>query len=235
MMVAEKTVGIIGGMGPEATVELFRRIVRYTPAQRDQDHLHILIDNNPKIPDRTKAILGEGPSPLPALISSARRLQQLGADFLVIPCNTAHYWLPQLCSYIDVPILDMVQETTNMVASAGFRKVGLLATTGTVYSGVYHKAAQDAGIVLLTPSTESQQVIMHAIYSIKAGNYEVYDNIIYVIYELLTQKAEAVILGCTELSILLANIKNVNCPLFDALDILAQKVVRYAKQAKAIH
>ena len=92
----KKTIGVLGGMGPEATVEIFERIVNGTPAKTDQDHLRMIIDNNPGIPDRTAAILKKGPDPLPALIRSAQVLQQAGADFLVIPCNTAHYWLPKL-------------------------------------------------------------------------------------------------------------------------------------------
>ncbi|GAJ09165.1 unnamed protein product, partial [marine sediment metagenome] len=90
----EKIIGILGGMGPEATIDLFYKIIKFNPSEKDQDHLRIIIDNNPKIPDRTAAILGKGEDPLPALQETARNLEKAGANFIIIPCNTAHYFLP---------------------------------------------------------------------------------------------------------------------------------------------
>jgi len=86
----EKTIGILGGMGPYATVELFSKILKFTPARKDQEHLRIIIDNNLKIPDRTEAILGNGKSLLPEMIATAKNLEKAKVDFILIPCNTAH-------------------------------------------------------------------------------------------------------------------------------------------------
>ncbi len=99
----EKIIGILGGMGPAATLALYERIIALTPAQCDQDHLRVIIDSNPKIPDRTAAILGNGESPLPAMAESAKTLERAGADFIVIPCNTAHYWLDELQKEVAIP------------------------------------------------------------------------------------------------------------------------------------
>ena len=107
----EKIIGILGGMGPEATIDLFQKIVKLTPAQQDQEHLRIIIDNNPKIPDRTKAILHGGENPLPELIKTAQNLERAGADFIIIACNTAHYYLPEIQKTVNITIFSIMQET----------------------------------------------------------------------------------------------------------------------------
>jgi aspartate racemase len=106
----EKIIGILGGMGPEATIDLFYKIVKFTPAEKDQDHLRIIIDNNPKIPDRTAAILKKGEDPLPALQETARNLEKAGADFIIIPCNTAHSFLSSIQKSVKIPVLNMIEE-----------------------------------------------------------------------------------------------------------------------------
>ncbi|HDL85860.1 MAG TPA: amino acid racemase, partial [Candidatus Acetothermia bacterium] len=152
----ERTIGILGGMGPEATVELFRRIIALTPAKRDQDHLHVLIDSNPKIPDRTAAIRGQGESPLPLLIAAAKNLERAGADFIIIPCNTAHHWLHELREIISIPIIDMIGQTAERVASqqSSAQWIGLLSTEGTLRSGLYQNAFASRGIALLVPNDQ---------------------------------------------------------------------------------
>src|SRR3982751_789037 len=124
---SEKVVGVIGGMGPEATVDFMRRLVARTPARDDADHLHVLVDNNPKIPSRIAALIeGTGEDPTPVLCAMARGLQAQGADFLVMPCNTAHFYLPAIAASVSIPMLDMVQLAIAKLAGAG--KVGLLAS-----------------------------------------------------------------------------------------------------------
>jgi len=113
----KRVIGILGGMGPEATVALYKRILDRTPAKRDQDHLRVIIDSNPKIPDRTAAIVGKGESPLPMMTEGVRNLERVGADFLIIPCNTAHHWLSELRKAVSIPIIDMVGETAAAVAA----------------------------------------------------------------------------------------------------------------------
>ena len=228
---SERVIGILGGMGPEATVELFRRILACTPARRDQDHLRILIDNNPKIPDRTAAILGKGPDPLPTLLDSARTLQQAGADFLVIPCNTAHHWLPALRRTLSVPILGMVAETAEEVARhrPPLGTTGLLATSGTIKADLYQQALSEKGIASLVPTPKEQDLVMEAIYRVKAGDHTVKEQVLHVAQNLLDRGAEGLILGCTELPLVVQE-GDLACPLFDPLSILACRAVEWAKE-----
>ena len=123
----KKTIGIIGGMGPMATVDLMKKVILATDAREDQEHIPILVDNNTNIPDRTAAILGEGEDPLPELLKSADRLTDAGADFLIMGCNTAHYFLPRMMPHLKVPFVNMIEETAAFCAREGFKKVGLLA------------------------------------------------------------------------------------------------------------
>ncbi|GAH56604.1 unnamed protein product, partial [marine sediment metagenome] len=137
----EKIIGILGGMGPEATIDLFYKIIKFTPAEKDQDHFRIIIDNNPKIPDRTAAILGKGEDPLPALQETARNLEKAGVDFIIIPCNTAHYFLPQIQKSVNIPVLNMIEETAKETRKRIFpiQKVGLLASMGIYKTEIYHQ------------------------------------------------------------------------------------------------
>ena len=127
-----KTVGIIGGMGPLATVDLFGKIVNLTDAKCDNDHIHILIDNNTYIPDRTSYILGDGENPIDELVKSAKRLKNMGADFLIMPCNTAHYFYNDIINNVSIPFINMIEETANYINNKNIKKVGLLSTTGTI-------------------------------------------------------------------------------------------------------
>ncbi len=225
----ERTIGILGGMGPAATLDLFRRIVRNTPAQCDQDHLHILVDNDPKVPDRTAAIQGLGPDPLPFLTSSAKRLQQAGASFLIMPCNTAHHWLSELRKQVQIPIVDMVRETVAVIARhrPALEAIGVLATSGTLCAALYQNALSEEGIAALTPGDEDQVRVMEAIYQVKAGNQAVEELVLPPIQRLIGQGASGLILGCTELSLLDVE-RTVSCPVFDPLSILARRATKLA-------
>jgi len=222
----KKTIGILGGMGPLATVELFRRIIALTPATRDQDHLRIVIDNNPQIPDRTAAILGKGESPLPMLIETARNLEKVGADLIAIPCNTAHFYLEPLQRVVQVPIINMIEETVKRITGT---QVGILATDGTRRSGVYHRAAESEGITLIEPEKGDQALLMHAIYAIKSGTApdRFQDDLRVVIERIKDAGAEGTILGCTELS-LIPLPEETPIPVYDALTILAKTAVERA-------
>ncbi len=229
-MTCKKTIGILGGMGPLATVELFKRILALTPATRDQDHLRILIDNNPQIPDRTAAILGGGESPLPMMVQSARNLERAGADFLIIPCNTAHHWLSQLEEVVSIPVIDMVSETVAEVATnkPPLQTIALLATTGTIMTSLYQQALAEKDITVLVPTREEQGELMSVIYRIKARDYEVNESLQQTTKRLLDRGAQGLITGCTELSLVLKKEETV-CPLFDPLSVLAQRAVARAK------
>ena len=226
----EQIVGILGGMGPEATAELFRRILSLTQAKVDQNHLHVLVDSNPKIPDRTAAIIGEGESPLPALVAAAQNLERAGADFIAIPCNTAHYWLHELREEVSIPIINMIGETALRVADQrpALHKIGLLATTGTLQSGLYQRAFADNSIDIFVPSEEQDAVIMSAIHAIKAGDHSVKSAVIEVAQELMACGAQGIIPGCTELS-LVVPAGSLSVPVFDPLSILAERAVSLAR------
>lgn len=199
----KKTIGIIGGMGPLATVKLFEKIVLNTRADSDQDHPRTIIDSNTRIPDRTKNILSDGESPTLELIESARCLERAGADFLIMPCNTAHYFMDEVLKEVTLPFINMIKETVKTVKKdfEGTR-VGLLSTDGTISSGVYSKELEKEGIEYILPSPESQKAIMNLIYSIKKGRYNSdLTKFFAAIDELHSQGVQTIILGCTELSV----------------------------------
>ena len=196
----KKTIGIIGGMGPMATVDLFRRLVGHTDAQTDAEHIHIIIDNYPQIPDRTKAILSGDDSVVRYLAESGKRLEQAGAELLLIPCNTSHYFYDALCKELNVPVIHMIRECAKKVLSLGYSKVALLATDGVVFSGIYSSVFTEYGIDVLTPSPEGQKKVMRLIYDeVKAGK-QPHSEVLDAELDDLTKKgAQAFILGCTEL------------------------------------
>jgi aspartate racemase len=231
-----KTIGILGGMGPEATMELFKMIIRMTEAEKDQDHLPIFIDNCPQIPDRTNALLYGGESPLLYLYDGLKKLELVGADFILVPCNTAHAFLPSLEKHASVPIINMVESTMQHIKSynPNIKKIGLMATTGTIKTGIYNKYASNMGFEIIAPDSNTQEnEVMKIIYDkegVKAGfnNAKLRNRLFYVCDELKQKGAEALVLGCTELSVLLPN-STYEIPIFDPLKILAQKAVEIAK------
>jgi aspartate racemase len=228
----EKVIGILGGMGPEATADLFVRIIRETPAKKDQDHLRVIVDNNPKIPDRTAAILGEGVNPLPEMIETAKNLEKAGADFIIIPCITAHHYYQELKENVKIPILNMVELTAQAI-SKNFPKTknaGLLGTTGTVKSKLFDKSLNKFGVKMIYPSNTSQRKIMKAIYDcIKAGKILEGKKIVVDVANHLIEfgGADIIICGCTEISLVLKN-GDITKPVVDPMQILAQTAVKIA-------
>ncbi len=218
-------------MGPEATADLYMRIIRATPAKRDQDHPRVIIYSNSKVPDRTAAILGTGPSPLPELIRAGKRLEEAGADFIIIPCNTAHYFIEPLQKELRVPILNMIKLSAGRARSLypKIRKAGLLATDGTVKSGLYSAAYEEAGIEILEPTPEKQADVMKAIYQcIKAGNLIDGGFLLRgVANDLIAGGAEMIICGCTEVSLVLKE-GDLPVPVLDPLQVLAEAAVAEA-------
>ncbi len=229
--VPDRMIGILGGMGPEATLDLYRHIISLTPANKDQDHIRVLIYSNPKIPDRTRAIAAEGESPLPSLIETARVLERGGAAIIAMPCNTAHYFLPQIRRAVSIPILDMIQETCRRIRELlpGVKTVGLIAAYGTVHCGVYHKALAEAGIDLLIPDDEDQQRTRAAIAQVKAGaqNQATRETFHVIGQRLIHAGAKAVILGCTEVPLAFVPAE-VGYPTVNPTRILAEAAVRWA-------
>ena len=228
----EKTVGVLGGMGPEATVDFFAKIVSLTPANRDQNHLRIIIDNNPKIPDRTDAILNKKKSTLiSAFVETGKNLERAGVDFISIPCNTVHYFYNELVKEISVPALHMIKEVTKAIkrTAPNCKSVGLLATSGTVTSGLYQKECQQVGIEVITPGGQGQASVMQAIQKIKAGiKPATRRTMLKEAHRLLENGAEALILGCTDIPLVIKT-GDFPLPVFDSNLVLAEATVKFAR------
>jgi aspartate racemase len=225
---SERVIGILGGMGPLATADLFRRIIEKTPAKRDQDHPRVLIYNDPKIPDRTDFILGRGEDPRPELLAGAKKLEECGADFVIMPCNTAHFFAETVQKGIGIPLVSMVEETAKRVKKMGIRKVGLLATDGTVKGLVYHRALLRHGVQIALPSKKYQAMVMEGIYDgVKAGDLKKGRELILTVAKRLERRSEAIIAGCTEVSLVLKP-GDLGVPLVDPMDVIAERAVRLA-------
>jgi aspartate racemase len=227
----EKTIGILGGMGPEATADLFMRIIRATPVKRDQDHLHVIIDSNSKIPDRTPAILGTGEDPLPLLVETGQRLEKAGADLLIMPCNTAHYFHAKVQEQVGIPLLHMIRLSAGYIAEKypDVHKAGLLASDGTIASRLYHDSYGAKGIEIITPNKASQKDTMDAIYKhIKTGDLTKGEKLLKrVSQELIEAGADTVLCGCTEVSIVLHD-GDLSVSVVDPLQVLAEEAVKLA-------
>ena len=225
-----KTIGIIGGMGPLATYDLAEKILRNTAADCDQDNIPVIIDCNTRIADRTDAILNGGPDPLPEMKKSAERLEAAGADFILMACNTAHYFYDDICEAIDIPVLHMPRLTARHLLDMNIKTAGILATDGTCESGVYGSALTEAGIEPVYPSEEKQRIIMSLIYDhVKAGMMDFTDlDITSVISEMKAKGAEVLILGCTDLPPAFGIIGDTDIPAVDPTEVLARTAVSFA-------
>ena len=197
----KKAVGIIGGMGPLAAADLFEKITLHTRASCDQEHLRVFIDSNTRIPDRTEALLCGGADPAPELIASAQGLARQGAEVLVMACNTAHCYYDAVQAAVSIPVLHMIRLTARALVERGVRTAGLVATDGTVRTGIYQRTFAGTGVTLLTPEAADQAALMDLIYrGVKAGRWD-YDASAArrAMAALLDRGAETLLLGCTEM------------------------------------
>ena len=200
-MSEKKVIGILGGMGPLATADLFRKITEHTAASCDQDHPRVCIDSNTNIADRTAALLHGGADPVPEMVKSAQRLASIGADLLIMPCNTAHNFYDAVAASVSIPVLHMIAITRDALKSRGVKCAGLLATDGAVQTGIYQRTFGGSGIELLTPDDADQAAVMDIIYNgVKAGDLA-HDAAAFraACEHLLSRGADVLILGCTEL------------------------------------
>ncbi len=221
----EKTLGILGGMGPEATVYFMSKIIELTPAERDQDHIRMIVINDPKTPDRTAAILRGGENPVPVLIRNSRLLEQAGADLIAVPCNTFFFFYEEVQRAISTPIIHMIEETAEALDNAGIRRVGIVATKGTLKTRLYHNALGRRGIELIEAT--DVEGIMRAIYEIKAGKKERARNKILEAFRELERKgAEVVIAGCTEIPLV---VSKEEFSYVDPMEIVAKIIIREIK------
>jgi aspartate racemase len=225
-------VGVLGGMGPAATADFYSKLVRATPATSDQEHLRVLIWSDPTIPDRTEALLAHGQDPTPALIAGAKLLQSAGAHILAVPCNTAHAFLAAVQAEVAIPIVHMIEETTNHIQalSPAVRQVGLLSTTGTQKARLYQAWLQRKGISVLSPTDDDQErLVMASIRRIKAGETRmpVKPLLTAAAESLISAGAQVIIGGCTEIPVGLAP-EDIGLPFIDPAQILAGSVVARA-------
>jgi aspartate racemase len=228
------TIGILGGMGPEAGAYLFERIIRETAAGRDQDHPPVIVYSLPQVPDRTEAILHGGPSPVPALRRGLSVLRRAGADFAVIPCISAHYFYPWIAPRSPLPLLSLIDETVAAVKRMKPvpRTIGLIATSGTVRSGVVARSFEAAGITVIVPCAGDQKKVMAAIYGkrgVKAGFAEgpAREAVLEIAGGLVRRGARTIMAGCTEVPLVLRN-SDLPVPLIEPMTIGARAAIRRA-------
>lgn len=233
--------GILGGVGPSATVDFMNKIIQNTPAQKDQDHIKMVVEQNPQIPDRTAHLIHQETDPSIAMFSTCKRLEAEGADAIAIPCNTAHAFVEEIQKYLHIPVINMLSTTAEYIDKNFGRsvKVGLLATSGTIESNVYHNILEKSGFEVLIPDKEHQGRVMESIYGeygVKAGFADgiAKQYLLQAADFLINNGADVLILGCTELPLLfpeeteiVRNEKNIH--LIDPTLILAKKIVTIAK------
>ncbi len=218
--------GILGGMGPLATADFYRRLVERTPAGADQEHLPVLMWADPGVPDRTAALLGQGPSPVPAMVEGARWLHDAGATCIAIPCNTAHAYVAEIAKTTGAEVLDMITAALEAARekTAGIRRVGILATRGTRLAGLYERAGARLGLtVIQVPPRVQEHHVDAAIRAVKAGtDFERSEQSIAVAAQVLQrQGAEAVIAACTEIPLVSGRAAQV-LPLVDSTESLVE-------------
>ena len=233
MVEAPFTVGVLGGMGPEATIDFQYRVLRAPPAQDDADHVRLLIDNNPGVPSRIEFVIhGRGASPGPTLAAMAKGLESLGADCLVMPCNTAHLFVPQIRDATAVEFISMIDTTVAAVGKVN--KVGLLASTAVIQTDLYSGAFNATGVTAVVPDSDGQQKVMALIRNTKAGKAGAADAQLLqrIAADLVARGAECLVVACTELSVLSADL-HIGVPVVDAAQVLAEETVARALRSKA--
>ncbi len=227
MVATQKIVGVIGGMGPDATVDFMTKVINLTPAQTDQDHIRMLVEHNPHIPSRQEAMAGTGEDPGEIIASMAARLQSAGADFIVMPCNAAHAWQPDILAAITVPFVSIVEESVASARESGGGAIGLLTTPGCFAAGVYQRvlASQDA----VLPTAEELAETLVLVERVKAGDKSdaVSTGLRALADRLISRGASTLIAACTELPLVLDQ-SMFDVPLVASTDVLALKTVKLA-------
>ncbi|MBT8144548.1 MAG: amino acid racemase [Gammaproteobacteria bacterium] len=228
------SVGVLGGMGPDATVDFMSKVLAATQASSDQDHIRMLVDHNPRVPDRSAAIIDGIGDPGAVLAEMAKRLQRAGADFLVMPCNTAHAFQRDIEAAIDIPFASIIDET--VAACRGIESIGVLATVGCKASGIYQEAFAAANVsVVLLDDAETIE-LMQLVAEIKSGNSGTgtTDGMRKLADALIARGAAGVVAGCTEIPLVLES-SMIEVPLFSSTDILADATVAYASGTRDLN
>ncbi len=226
------TIGVLGGMGPEATIAFYQKLTKLTPAKKDQEHVHLIIDSNPQIPDRTAHIVSGAESPLAMMVESAQRLESAGADYIVMTCMTAHYFAPKIQAEIGIKLISAVDVLNQHLLSLkpSVKKVGILATSGSRAAKVFDNNLSTFDLIFPNES-EQENLVMEAIYGqdgIKAGYINHAQKLLVNAVEaLIARGAEVIIGGCTEIPLAL-NDDLIDAPFIDPMEVLAKKLISLA-------
>ena len=224
-------------MGPEATAQLYRRIISLTPAERDQDHIPTLIYSLPQVPERTTCIRNNDLSIIPWIVEGVTRLENSGASFIAIPCNTVHYYFETMQEAVRIPIIHMIRETVSEIKTThpDARKIGLLATAGTIESGLYEEELTKNGLKVIIPDERIvKEKVMKAVFGIKAGaDQKIHRDLLADAGQhLLDRGADLIVLGCTEIP-LAYDTERVDVPIVDATRVLAERSVKMFMELEA--
>lgn len=235
---ADRVFGVLGGMGPDATSAFLQAVLRHSgPADTDQQHVPLILYNNPKVPDRNAALAGRGPSPGPVLAAMARALERAGAEFLVMPCNTAHAFADAVTAATTLPFISIVEETcaAAMALRPGLTRAGLLGTPACIASGLYATGLAGRGVETVCGDDEAMARFSELLYAIKAGQRgsAVRAGMASLAKGLHERGAEIVIAACTEVALVLGP-RDLPLPLLDSLDVLAAQCVRYSRRELAL-
>lgn len=224
------SIGVIGGMGPMASQLFYKMVIEHTVAQKDQDHINMIILSDASMPDRTEAILsGHYEEPYQQLLDDARLLEQCGCKAIGITCNTSHFFVDMIKDKINIPIIHMIRETAACIAGICHGgKIGIMATDGTVRTELYQKALREEGLSPYIPSEEIQKEVMYQIYD-RIKNGQPFDAVSWHRIETEYRNAgcERVLLACTELSVIRAD-EGLGDWYVDPMEVLARKVIQFA-------
>ncbi|WP_150459963.1 cysteate racemase [Nesterenkonia ebinurensis] len=229
-MIERPLVGILGGMGPAATVDFYSKLIAATPASTDEEHLKVMIWADPSVPDRTKAIVRGGEDPTPKLVNGAQRLKDAGAAFYVVTCNGAHAFLPRVRQQVDLEYLSIVEVTAEHLAALPYvSSAGLLATDATLTAGLYQESLAASNLTPVLPDAAGQHAVMEAIYAVKAGSLTAEQEraLVEVAESLVGQGADVIVAACTEIPLALSA-EDSPRPLIDPSILLANQVVQKA-------
>jgi aspartate racemase len=227
-MSATKSVGVMGGLGPAATCDFLTRLLDATQADTDQDHLRVLVDNDPRIPDRNAALRGEGPSPGPALARMARGLAGAGAEFLVLACNAAHAYESEILAAVAIPFLSMIDETVRATLASHPRRVGLLAADACLQADLYGRAFAKHGVETVQLDATGQTAFMQLLYRIKSGERgPALRRAMHALALELAQRADVLVAGCTEVPLVL-DARELELPFVSSTDVLVERTIRFA-------
>ena len=230
-MTTSKTVGVIGGLGPEATLDFFAKVLAKTQAATDQEHLHLIINNRPDVPNRNEAVAGTGPSPGPALAENALSLAAAGVDFLVMVCNAAHAFQKDVTDAVELPFISLIDETVRATLEQvpEVKRVGVLGSSGCLDARLYQDAFAERGVSALVPEGEQRDTFMKLLYQIKGGDKgaKVKAEIRQLALNLVGEGAEAIIAGCTEVPLVLFE-NDLAVPLVNSTDVLVDSTIAYA-------